>query len=183
MVTVIQAQNINITDLEEKFGLQLSVSDQFFTEWFENLPEITEQEKQQLDRVKTNYLSLVKRRPISEEMVKMVVLAPLLDLAGFYHHPFYVVETEKSVEIAIEDKDEVVRGRIDVLVLQHQLWLLVIESKNAGFSLVTAIPQALAYMLNNPNPQRPAFGLVINGSHFIFLKLIKQDTLQYALSD
>jgi len=42
MVTVIQAQTVNIIDLKEQFGLQLDDSNQFFTEWFDNLPEITE---------------------------------------------------------------------------------------------------------------------------------------------
>ena len=182
MVKVIQAQNNNIVYLEEKFGLRLTDRDQFFTEWLDNLPEINDLEKQYLDRVKTNYLSLVKRRPISEEMVKMVVLSPLLDLADFYRPPFYV-ETESSIEIALEDEGEIVRGRIDVMVLKHQFWLLVIESKQSGFSLLTAIPQALAYMLANPNPEKPAFGLVTNCDDFQFIKLTKQDTPQYALSD
>lgn len=182
MVQVIQAQNLNIVFLKEKFGLRLSESDQFFTEWLDNLPEITDLEKQYLDRVKANYLSLIERRPISEEMVKMVVLSPLLDLADFYRTPFYV-ETEDSIEIALEDEGEIVRGRIDVLVLKQQFWLLVIESKQTGFSLLTAIPQALAYMLANPNPERPAFGLVTNGDDFQFIKLMKQDAPQYAFSD
>lgn len=182
MAQVIQAQNINLIDLKEKFGLKLSDERQFFTEWLEHLPEIADLEKQYLDRVKVNYLNLVEHRPISEEMVKMVVLSPLLDLAGFYRPPFYV-ETETSVEISAEDEGEIVKGRIDVLVLNQQFWLLVIESKQAGFSLITAIPQALAYMLGNPDLERPIFGLVTNGSNFIFLKLIKQYTPYYALSD
>ena len=182
MVQVIQAQNVSLSYLEERFGLQLAENEEFFTEWFEGLPEITVLEKQYLDRVKTNFLRLVKRPPILEDAVKMVVLSPLLDLAGFYSEPFFIA-TEESIEIALEDKEEIIRGRIDVLVLQQQLWLLVIESKRASFSLLEAIPQGLAYMLANPNPEKPVFGLVINGEDFQFLKLTKQDTPKYALSD
>ena len=177
MVQVIQEQNVTLAYLEEKFGLQQAEDEQFFTEWFEELPEVTAGEKQYLDRVKTNYLSLVERRPISEEAVKLVVLSPLLDLAGFYRQPFYI-ETKEFIEISLEDEGEVVKGRIDVLVLQQQLWLLVIESKKAGFSLIIGIPQALTYMLGNFNAEHPAFGLVMNGSDFIFLKLTKPNTVQ-----
>ncbi|BAY44458.1 hypothetical protein SAMD00079811_20580 [Scytonema sp. HK-05] len=182
MVQVIQAQNVSLSYLEERFGLQVAENEEFFTEWFEGLPEITVLEKQYLDRVKTNFLRLVKRPPILEDAVKMVVLSPLLDLAGFYSEPFFIA-TEESIEIALEDEEEIIRGRIDVLVLQQQLWLLVIESKRASFSLLEAIPQGLAYMLANPNPEKPVFGLVINGEDFQFLKLTKQDTPKYAMSD
>ena len=59
----------------------------------------------------------------------------------------------------------------------------MIESKRGSFSLEPAIPQALAYMMANPNSDKPVFGLVTNGSNFRFIKLTKQDTPQYALSD
>ncbi len=74
-----------------------------------------------------------------ENSIKLVVLAPLLDLAGFYHKPFRI-ETETSVDLAMEDEETIVRGRIDVLVLKHRLWLLVIEAKRAEFSLQVGIP-------------------------------------------
>ena len=45
-----------------------------------------------------------------------------------------------------------------------------------------AIPQALAYVLDNPNTEKPMYGFVTNGREFQFIKLTKQDTPRYALS-
>jgi hypothetical protein len=137
-------------------------------------------EKQQLDRVKASYFNLAER-PMLETTVKMVVLSPLLDMANFYLSPFSIV-AEEEVHISFEDDGTIVRGRIDVLVVQNQLWILVIESKRPRFSLEEGLPQALAYMLANPNTDRPTFALVTNGSNFIFIKLSKQGTPQYATS-
>lgn len=61
--------------------------------------------------------------------------------------------------------------------------MLVIESKRSSFSLLEAIPQALVYMLADPSEDKPTFGLVTNGSDFIFLKLAKQNQPKYAISD
>ena len=180
MVQTIPATNISLYDLKTKFGLQRVDDDQFFREWVDDLPQLTDLEKQQLDRVKASYFNLVER-PMLESTVKMVVLSPLLDMANFYLSPFSIT-AEEEVQISAEDDGTIVRGRIDVLVIQNQLWILVIESKRAGFSLEEVIPQALAYMLANPDASKPTFGIVTNGSHFIFIKLSKQDTPQYALS-
>lgn len=181
MVQTIRAEKVMLYDLETIFKLSLSEDDQFFHEWREDLLEINELEKQQLDRVKASYLNLNKR-PMLEDMVKMVVLSPLLNLAGFYLPPFYST-SEKAVELVDEDEGVVVRGKIDVLILQDKLWVVVIESKQVGFSLEAGIPQALAYMLASPQPEKPLFGFVTNGSNFIFLKLIRQESPYYALSD
>lgn len=111
----------------------------------------------------------------------MVVISPLLDLAGFYQPPFRI-ETETSIDLAAEDEGVIVKGRIDILVPQEQLWVIVIESKKAEFSLEAARAQALAYMLANPNRDRPSFGMITNGGSFVFVKLVKDKTPQYALS-
>jgi hypothetical protein len=182
MVQFIQAQNVGLAYLEEKFSLQLVEDDAFFTEWFETLPEITDSEKQELDKVKLHFLRLVKYPPLSEETVKLVVLSPLLNLARFYDEPFYI-RGEQSIEISAEDEEEIIRGRIDVLVIQEKFLVLVIESKRSSFSLLEAVPQALAYMLANPSQDKPSFGLVTNGSDFIFLKLTRQNQPRYAVSD
>jgi hypothetical protein len=182
MVQFIPAKNIGIAYLEERFSLAPTDNEAFFRECWENLPEISDLEKQYLDKVKLHFLRLVKHPPLSEETVKLVVLSPLLSLAGFYDEPFFI-RSESSIEISAEDEEEVIRGRIDVLVIQQQLWLLIIESKRTAFSLLEAIPQALTYMLANPNPITPVFALVMNGSDFIFLKLSQTNQPQYALSD
>ncbi|MBD6615790.1 type I restriction endonuclease subunit R [Komarekiella sp. 'clone 1'] len=181
MVQIIPARDISLYELEEKFGLQLTTDTNFFPEWTENLPILTDGEKQALDRVKSNYLNLNKRRLMSEETVKMVVLSPLLDLAGFYQPPFEI-ETETSIEISAKDEGFIVKGNINVLVIQKRCWILVIESKSSKFDVMVALPQALAYMLDNPNPAQPTFGLLINGREFVFIKLIQQGQPRYAQS-
>jgi len=181
MVKTIQARDISLYELEEKFGLQVITDTEFFSEWTENLPTLTDGEKQAIARVESNYLNLNKRRPMSEEAVKMVVLSPLLDLAGFYQAPFEI-ETETSIEISAEDEDFVVKGNIDVLVIQKRFWVLVIESKSSKLDVMVALPQALAYMLDNQNSAQPIFGLLVNGREFVFVKLIQQEQPKYARS-
>ena len=181
MVQTIPARDISLYELEEKFGLQLATDTNFFPEWTE-IPILTDGEQQAIARVKSNYLNLSKHRLMSEEVVKMVVLSPLLDLAGFYQLPFEI-ETDTSVEISAEDESFIVKGNIDVLVIQKRFWVLVIESKSSKFDVMTALHQALAYMLDRPNPEQPTFGLLINSREFVFIKLIQQQHPWYARSD
>jgi Type I restriction enzyme R protein N terminus (HSDR_N) len=177
----IQAETLTLYDLEQKFSLQQHRDRQFFTEWQEPLPPLTDLEKQRLTRTQEQYFHL-SSRPILEEMVKMVIVSPLLDLAGFYNPPFYPV-SEKSVKLSVKDEQATIRSKIDVLVIQDQLWVLVIEAKRSGLSLEPGIPQALTYMLASPQRQRPLYGMVTNGSNFIFLKLTHQKMPSYSLSE
>ncbi|NEQ76812.1 MAG: restriction endonuclease subunit R [Okeania sp. SIO2C9] len=181
MTAIIQANKLNMIDVEHKFSLNQTDDIQFFREWFDGLPEITDIEKQVLDRAKANYLNAIKHREISENLVKMTVIAPLLAWANFYQLPFDIVD-ENSIDISVETQNEIIKGRIDIIVFKHHLWLLVIESKNAGLSIINGIPQGLTYMMANPHPEQPIFGLVTNGDDFQFIKLVKQNSPQYALS-
>ena len=178
---ILQAKDISLEELQEYFGLQLTTNPDSFPEWRENLPHLTDEEKRALERVKSNYFNLVNRRPLLEEAVKMVVLSPLLDLAGFYQPPFSI-KTEASVEISAEDEGVIVRGNIDILVIQQRLWVLVIESKSTKFDVMEALPQALAYMLNNPSEVQPTFGFLLNGREFVFVKLTRAEFPQYSRS-
>jgi len=180
MVETIQSRNVTLYDLEAKFGLERTDDKHFFQEWQENLPELTEKEKEALNEVKADYIHLSKY-PILEPVVKLVVLSPLLKLAGFYRPPFYL-SAEKEVQISSEDEGTIVTGRLDLLVFTPEFWILVIEAKKAQYSLEAGIPQALAYMLGSPNLEKPAFGFITNGPNFIFLKLMQKDTRRYGRS-
>jgi hypothetical protein len=181
MVQTIQAKDVTLNLLTERFNLQRVNDKTFFLEWQDNLPELNDLENLSLNQVKEEYLHL-SRYPILEAIVKMVVLSPLLHLAGFYRPPFYIA-SEEEVEISSEDEGTIVRGRIDILVFQPTFSVLIIEAKKADFSLVPAIPQVLAYMLAHLETQKPTFGLVTNGGEFRFVKLVRQETPCYALSD
>ena len=182
MVQKLQAQNISLRDLIDRFGLQFVEDLQFFPEWQENLPEITDSEKQQLDKVKAGYINLLNYPPLLENVVRMSVLDPILFIGDFYLSPFHV-KAEKSVTIAEEDEGVIVTGSLDVLVLRKQFWVMVIESKQASFSIEAGRAQMLAYMLANPHPEKPSFGMITTGGSFIFLKLIKGQRPQYGLSN
>ena len=174
MSQAIAAKDVTLKELKQNFGIQMSQSPAFFTEWLEAFTLLSEEERHLLDRVKANFQELMEEPPMLENTVKMVVLAPLLDLAGFYHKPFRI-ETETSVALEMKDEGAIIRGRIDVLVVKNQLWLLVIESKRSDFAVTRAIPQALSYMLSNSEMVQPTFGMITNGNEFLFLKTSQND--------
>ena len=178
---VLQASQLSLAEVETKFHLSQVYDPLFFPEWQSTLPPLSPTTQQWLDQVKADFLALAKY-PLHEEIVKLVVLAPLLSLAGLCRPPF-LPSAEQPVEVTLADGDEMIRGRVDVLVLHRHLWVTVIESKRKGLDVSEALPQALLYLLTQPNPALPAFGLVTNGSHFIFIKLVRQDGWYYALSD
>lgn len=180
MTQSIQAKTLTLLDVETKFNFQLCEGEQFFREWIDDLPEISDDKKRALDNVKAGYINSVKYAML-EDTVKMVVLAPLLFLADFYLTPFHI-EAEKSVELTIEDEDTIVRGSIDVLLLLKSFWVVAIEAKRAQYSVEAGLPQLLFYMLNDPSLEQVTFGLLTNGSSFRFIKMTKQGTPQYAVS-
>jgi hypothetical protein len=181
MTPVIPAHELTLAQVENQFNLRQVLDDStFFPEAQDNLSELNDLEKQTLDRVKTEFLYLNKY-PMLEDLVKMVVLSPLLSLAGFYRSPLHPV-LEKRVDVAIETRERTVWGRIDILLLQQQTWVAVVESKQAGFALKNATAQTLFYMMANPNTEQPTFGLVTNGSHFMFIKVLFGEIPQYTFS-
>ncbi|WP_414621154.1 type I restriction endonuclease subunit R [Calothrix sp. CCY 0018] len=175
-----------IAEAEKQFNLVRTADVNFFTEWRENLVDISDAEKAVLDRIKARYRYHRANGNLAESLVNLLVLSPLLELAGFYDPP-YLMQGEVAVEVSTsiaesEVSDEILRGRIDFLVVSKELWIAVLESKGTEINLDMAIPQTLAYMMANPDAKKPVFAMATNGGEFFFLKLNRQGTTQYDIS-
>ena len=179
MTKVLQATQLTLYDVKAKFGLRLETNSDLFTEWQIAPLEFSDYQKQLLDQTQASFTYLLDY-PVQEEIVKMVVVSPLLLVAGFYKRPFRPV-AERTVEIEVETEDEIIRGRIDILLLNDQLWLTTVEAKGPQFSWHLGLPQTLIYMFSGQQLSQTRFGLITNGSEFVFVKL-RKDAGYYLLS-
>ena len=143
MIQTAQAKDISLGEIKKQFNLQLTTEPNFFNEWQSDLPVVSAAEQKQIARIQQNYFNLAERKSFSEE----------------------------SIELSAEDEGLRVKGKIDVLVVKEKLWVLVVESKSTRFDVVSALPQALTYLLSAPNKEEPVYGLVVNGREFLFVKL------------
>jgi Type I restriction enzyme R protein N terminus (HSDR_N) len=171
----------SLADVESRLGLTRSEDKTFFREWQESLPDLSGVEQDRLTILRQRLLYHRADGDLLEGSVMLLVASPLLELAGFYDAPFKL-KAEASVEIAVDDGEEILRGRIDALILQQNFWVLVLEAKKTTISTRSALPQALAYMMANTQATQPTFGMMTNGDDVLFVKLTTQPSGQYSLS-
>ncbi len=170
-----------LAEAERRFNLSRTEDDRFFSEWQMSLPELSLSEQTAVNELRRRYLYQRSEGQLLEGTVTLLLASPLLTIAGFYDPPFRV-RAEESVQLTLDDGEEILQGRIDVLVLLNQLWVVVVESKKTVLSVWVALPQTLAYLMANPQPKQPSFGMVTNGDDIFFVKLRQESHRQYALS-
>lgn len=180
MTQTIAIEKLTMASLKQQTNIVRAKDDAFFPEWKTDLPALDQFEQARLERIKAIYRNL-EESAVLESSVNMTIVSPLLDATGLFLPPFSL-ETEKTVEIVGVDEDTKLRGRLDVLIIKDTLWVLTIESKQAGFAPRVGIPQLLAYMLAAPKKQQSIYGLVTNGRNFVFLKLEKGSVPVYEQS-
>ncbi len=140
----------SLAEAEAQFGLSRNDDPSFFPEWSSDLTSLSSAEQQRLDLIKQRYLYHRQYGHLLEGAVNFIVIAPLLEMAGFYDPPFHL-RSEASVRIELPDEtDTMYQGRIDSLILQDHLWIILVESKRTSFSVDVALPQAIAYMAAKP---------------------------------
>jgi len=158
--------------------LSRSESKDFFTEWYDQLPEINPSDRTNLEILWRRYIYHRFGGHLLESTVMLLLVSPLLTIAGLYDPPFRI-KAEESIAINVSDSEETLQGRIDVLVLRDRLWIIVLESKKTMLS-------ALAYLMASPNgggthpaETRSTFTMLTNGDDIVFVKL---EGKQYAMS-
>jgi predicted type IV restriction endonuclease len=181
MTQTLQARNVTLRGLIRDFKLELVRERDFFLEWREGLSELTDSEKQALDKIQEGFFNLRANDPYLERAVQVSIVSPILFLADFFLPPFHI-KTEQLTEIITEDEGVTVRGQLDLIVLKDDFWVIVIESKEISYTIEMGLAQLLAYMLANPHGDKPGFGLITNGADFTFVKLLRNDSPQYATS-
>ncbi len=181
MSVAITEEIITLAEAEQRFHLSRTEAGDFFLEWCHGLPTLTNDEKAAMTQLRRRYLYQRSQGQLLEKTVTLLFASPLLMLAGFYDPPFRL-KAEESVQITLEDSSEVLQGRLDVLVLKDQVWVVVLESKKTALSIWTALPQTLAYLMANPHPEQPSFALMTNGDDSVFVKLTQRTERQYNVS-
>jgi len=169
MTVAITEAITTLGEAEQRFDLDRTEDAAFFPGWQLELPVLSDTEKTALDQVQRRYLYQRSEGQLLEGTVTLLLASPLLTVAGFYDPPFKV-RAEESVQLTLRDSEDVLQGRIDVLVLLNRLWVVVLGSKKTALSVWTALPQTLAYLIANPNPKQPSFGMTTNGDDILFVK-------------
>jgi hypothetical protein len=169
----------SLAEADKMMGLQASQDPGFFDEWITDLGVLSPAEQQRLDQIKQRYLYHQQYGHLLENAVNFLVISPILELAGFYDPPFHL-KSEVSVKFELEDENKTIyQGRIDALIVQENLWVILVEAKRTSFNMTLALPQALTYLATNKSSS-PKYAWVSNGEYSMFVKL---DLNQYAFSD
>lgn len=157
-------------DLKRSFNLEQSKDSAFFSELSQDLQELTPEEKAGIGKIKKRFDYHREDGFLLEGTVNLLVVSPLMELAGFLDEP-YQIRSPFGIELEINDTVETLKGFIDTLVVNNNLWVLSLESKRSAIPVGVALPQLFAYMLAQPRQGNLAFGVATNGDDFVFLKL------------
>ncbi len=186
-MTVLNARNLSLEDVQRLLGFQEDYKDSFSS--LLSLESLTELEQQELLQIRDDFRRYLTSGKVSEGQVKFLVIAPLMRLAGFYSYPIQINLEEDIAQINIEDEDTKITSRLDILAVNKVrkltdktfFWILLIESKNSSISPSEGLPQLLTYAYESLNHQTSVWGLVTNGQYYQFVYIQQGNPTNYYL--
>lgn len=184
-MATLQARNLTIADVHRFLGFQEQY-DGSFTDWL-SLEPITEAEEKDLIKIRDDFRRYANEDAL-EGQVRLIAVAPLLRLAGFYNYPIQmkVENTIDSIELE-EEEGTSITGRFDIIAINKEqqiadnvyFWVLVIESKRSSINAVAGLPQLLTYAYKSLEHQQAVWGLATNGMHYQFVYIQQGNTPIY----
>ena len=186
MTQNLEASQLSLNDVRRLLKLEEREGDAFTD--FLSLEPLSELEQQEILKIRTDFRRYLSAGKVSEELVKFLVLSPLMRLAGFFDIPI-VLTMEDSIPIEVEDADTLMKGRLDVLAVNQpdaelaaaQFWILVVEAKNSAIDPWAGLPQLLTYAYKSLQQQSSVWGLTTNGRNYQFVYLTRGNPCTYQI--
>lgn len=187
MATTLDASNLTLENVQELLNYDGQYNSSFTS--LLTLESLTEFEQRELEEIRTLFHSYYIAGKISEGQIRFLFLAPLLKLAGFYTPRIKIVLEEKIADILVEDKDRLIKGRMDILAFNKQIqknvvapfWILIIETKNSSINALEGLPQLLTYAYDGIKEQSSVWGLCTNGMDYKSVYIQQVDPPVYQL--
>lgn len=183
----INARNLSLEEVHRLFGFEEHGTISFSS--LLKLEPLTETEQQELFQIRDDFRRYLNTGKVTEGQVKLLAIAPLLRLAGFYRYPIDILLEENIADIEVEDEGTIIKGRFDILAaskdhhpkVQAYFWLLLIESKNSQVDIFTGLPQLITYTYKSLDSQKSAWGLTTNGRSYQFVYIEQGNPPVYQL--
>jgi hypothetical protein len=183
MVTL-QAKNLTLEEVHQYLKLQRSLARPTYGELL-RLEAVTEFERQEIEQIRLDFQAYWQAGKVLESQIQLLVVGPLLRLAGFYRTPINLTLEQAIAEIEIVDDDRTIGGRFDLLAAQRggdtPFWILVVESKNSQVEALNGLPQLLTYATEGLKTQEAVWGLTTNGISYYFVQLLAGAVVRYQL--
>ena len=186
MTQNLEASQLSLNDVRRLLKLQ-ELEGEGFSDFF-SLEPLTESEQQELLKLRNDFRRYLSAGKVSEELVKFLVLSPLMRLAGFFDISI-VLTMENSIPIEVEDEDTLIKGRLDILAVNQpdaeigatQFWILVVEAKNSAIAPLAGLPQLLTYTYKSLQQQSSVWGLTTNGESYRFVRVTRGNPCTYQI--
>ena len=187
MNTTLDVSNLVLNDVHRLLKLEFNYSDSLKP--FLPLQPLTEMERRRLEEINANFKSYFFDGYILEGLVKVLFVSPLMWLSGFFHPKIEITLEERIANIDIEDKEGVIKGRMDILatakslpeITLNPLWILIIETNQFSVNASFCLPQLLTYAYKSLEHQESVWGLTTNGMDYQFVYLQKGKPSTYHL--
>lgn len=143
-----------------------------------NLQSLAADETTEVLKIREDFNRYRLEGQVLEGQVRLLAIAPLLRLSGFYDAPIQMRVEEGIERIAVQDGEIQITGRIDLVAFNLArspaplaFWVLIVESKESQIDALAGLPQLLTYAYLSLETQAAVWGLTTNGVSYRFVQI------------